>query len=118
VVVLQREFIDAVSALPKMKRGPRGSFGNSIPKDTLLYCVDGRLVVFTPAKRTVLGMAGSWDICFSADARRLALVCSKLKSRDFLELSYDTGVIVLNEPAFTIMGKCASVPHEDNGTAG
>jgi hypothetical protein len=90
-----------------MKRSPRGSFGNSIPKDTLLYSVDATLVVFTPAQKAVLGMAGAWSICLSIDARRLALLCSKLKESDFLTLTYAEGFLILNEPTFAIPAKPA-----------
>lgn len=88
ITVAQSELIAAVSALPKMKRGPRGSFGNKIPKDTLFYAVDGQFIVSTPAMRSTISMTGNWSVCISIDAKRLALVCSKLKANDVLQLSY------------------------------
>ncbi len=114
VVVSQCDFIGAASALPRMKRGPRGSFGNSIPKDTLLYSHGGQLVVFTPAKKTLMGMAGAWTICLSIDARRLALICAKLKSKDFLELSYAAGLLVLDDPTFAVPGQVVERPDQGN----
>lgn len=113
IVVVLREFVSAVAALPKLKRGPRGSFGNSIPTDTLLYSVENRLVVFTPAKKTILGMAGSWSGCVSTEARRLSLVSSKLKVDDFLTLTFAEGFIVLNDPAFSVPGRLVERPDDE-----
>src|SRR5467141_3578601 len=57
VHVSQSELIAAVSVLLKMKRGPRRSFDNKMPKDTLLYAVDAQFIVSTPARRTAINMS-------------------------------------------------------------
>ena len=51
-----------------------------------------------------------WRLCVSTEARRLALVCSKLKAGDFLLLTYADGFLVLNDPAFAVPGRLVERP--------
>lgn len=110
ITVAQNDFITAVSALPKIKRGPRGSFRNKIPKDTLLYVTDGQLIVETPVWKATLKAKGNWSICVSTDARRLALLSGKLKAGDRIQLMFAAGCLILNDPAFAIPGKIVELP--------
>ena len=78
VIVDSISFLEAVSHVPKMKRGPRGGRGH-IPKDTLIspagdYC----LSVETPAVSTLVKTEGVWDIKISIDAALLHNKTSKL----------------------------------------
>lgn len=113
VVVDHAEFVAAASALPKMIRGPRGSFGNRIPKDTLLYAYHDRLVVYTPANKVSLAMVGAWSVCVSVEARQLALLSAKLKASQFLTISFDGRYLVLNAPAFALPAAMSEVPEDD-----
>jgi len=101
IVVAQSEFVAAVCSLAKMKRSPRGGRAK-IPSDTILHARDGRLIVDTPVMRTIVDMKGSWLVCISADAMRLAAVCAALKPAAEVQLRWLAGELTLANGAFTI----------------
>jgi hypothetical protein len=81
VEVSTREFLEAVSKLPQMRRAPAGARG-SIPKDTLLSPSPVGIMVETPVMGSLVNASGPWRVQISADARKLLDVCERFKKLD------------------------------------
>lgn len=89
------DFRDAVSRLPKMKRGPVGASGK-IPRDTILLPDSNGMMVETPVMSSLVATSRPWRVVVSVDARLLLDTCEKFKrigayktASDVLEISLE-----------------------------
>lgn len=78
VEVNANDFYDAVSKIPKMKRGPVGAKGK-IPKDTVLNPHEGGIMVETPVMGSLVWASKPWRVVASVDARKLLDLCERYK---------------------------------------
>jgi hypothetical protein len=78
VEVNANDFYDAVSRLPKMRRGPAGAKGN-MPKDTMLTPHEGGIMVETPVMGSLVHASKPWRVVASVDARKLLDLCDRYK---------------------------------------